>query len=503
LLTLLSKISILNPIKKLAGQTVIYGFSSIIGRILNYLLVPLYTRVFTQGEYGVVNVMYAFVAVAFIVLTYGMETTYFRYSEIEKEKKNVYNTILSSILTSSLIFLFFVIVFAKDVARLIEYPDNFEYVILFGFILAFDAITAIPFAKLRAQNRPIKFATIKFVNIAVNIGLNLMFLLLCPFLLKVANPSVSKIILLFFKPEWSLIIYVFISNLAASAITLVLLYSELKDFRFNFDFKLWKKMMVYSLPLILTGLAGVMNETYGRLLMKYILPKDIAEQQIGIYSASIKIAFLLNLFVQAFRYAAEPFFFSHEKEKDSRIVYARVMNYFVIATSFIFLGLMLYIDIVVLIIGVNFREGIAVIPILLMGYLFLGIFYNLSIWYKLTNKTIYGAFIAIGGAVLTVVFNLLWIPRFGYMGSAWAALLCYGSMMIASYFIGMKYYLINYQIGKIIAYISLSIVLVLINHFVKIEDVIFRFLVSTFLLSIFILTVYITERKDFKSFFSN
>jgi len=491
----------LNPIKKLAGQTAIYGLPSILGRILNYLLVPLYTRVFTQGEYGVVNVMYAFVAVAFIILTYGMETTYFRYSEIEKGKKNVYNTILSSILTSSLIFLFFVIVFAKDVARLIEYPDNFEYVILFAFILALDAITAIPFAKLRAQNRPIKFATIKFVNIGVNIGLNLIFLLLFPYLLKVSNASVSKTILIFFNPEWSLIVYVFISNLVASAITLVLLYSELRDFKFNFDFNLWKKMMVYSLPLLLTGLAGVMNETYGRLLMKYVLPENIAEQQIGIYSASIKIAFLLNLFVQAFRYAAEPFFFSHEKEKDSRAVYARVMNYFVIATSFIFLGLMLYIDIVVLIIGVNFREGIAVIPILLMGYLFLGIFYNLSIWYKLTNKTLYGAFIAIGGAVLTIVFNLLWIPRFGYMGSAWAAILCYGSMMVVSYIIGMKHYVINYQIGKIIGYISLSIVLVLINHFIQIESVIFSFIISTLLLLVFIITVYFTERKDFRAFF--
>lgn len=491
----------MNPIKKLAGQTAIYGLPSILGRILNYLLVPLYTRVFTQGEYGVVNVMYAFVAVAFIILTYGMETTYFRYSEIEKGKKNVYNTILSSILTSSLIFLFFVIVFAKDVARLIEYPDNFEYVILFAFILALDAITAIPFAKLRAQNRPIKFATIKFVNIGVNIGLNLIFLLLFPYLLKVSNASVSKTILIFFNPEWSLIVYVFISNLVASAITLVLLYSELRDFKFNFDFNLWKKMMVYSLPLLLTGLAGVMNETYGRLLMKYVLPENIAEQQIGIYSASIKIAFLLNLFVQAFRYAAEPFFFSHEKEKDSRAVYARVMNYFVIATSFIFLGLMLYIDIVVLIIGVNFREGIAVIPILLMGYLFLGIFYNLSIWYKLTNKTLYGAFIAIGGAVLTIVFNLLWIPRFGYMGSAWAAILCYGSMMVVSYIIGMKHYVINYQIGKIIGYISLSIVLVLINHFIQIESVIFSFIISTLLLLVFIITVYFTERKDFRAFF--
>ena len=491
----------MNPIKKLAGQTVIYGLSSIIGRILNYLLVPLYTRVFSQGEYGVVNVMYAYVAIAFILLTYGMETTYFRYSEIEKSKKSVYNTILSSIFVSTFIFLILTIGFASGIARLIEYPDHSEYVVLFALILAFDAITAIPFAKLRAQNRPIKFASIKFINISVNIGLNLFFLLLCPYLLKVSNNSISNIVLIFFKPGWSLIVYVFISNLVASAITLVLLYSEFKNFNFHFDFKLWKKMIIYALPLLLTGLAGIMNETYGRLLMKYILPENIAEQQIGIYSASIKIAFLLNLFVQAFRYAAEPFFFSHEKEKDSRVVYARIMNYFVIATTFIFLGIMLYIDIVVLIIGERFREGIAVIPILLMGYLFLGIFYNLSIWYKLTNKTRYGAYMALGGALITIVFNLLWIPRYGYMGSAWAAILCYGSMMVVSYIIGMKHYAINYQIGKIIAYISLSIVLVIINHFIQKGDLIINFLKSTILLIVFISVVYFTERNDFRSFF--
>jgi len=246
-----------------------------------------------------------------------------------------------------------------------------------------------------------------------------------------------------------------------------------------------------------------MNETFGRLLMKYILPENTAEQQIGIYSASIKIAFLLNLFVQAFRYAAEPFFFAHEKEKDSKVVYARIMNYFVIATTLIFLGIMLYLNTVILIIGERFREGIVVIPILLMAYLFLGIFYNLAIWYKLTNKTKYGAYIAIGGAVITIVFNILWIPRFGYVGSAWAALLCYGTMMIISYLIGGKHYKVNYQVLKIIGYIGFSIVLVIISRSVTIENYILEFLKNTGLLLIYMVLIYFSERNDFRSFFLN
>ena len=491
----------LNPIKKLAGQTAIYGLPSILGRILNYLLVPLYTRVFTKEEYGVVIIMYSFVAITFIILTYGMETTFFRYSELEKRKRNVFDTILTSILLSTFIFLLFTIGFAENIATLIEYPRHADYVILFAVILALDAITAIPFARLRAQNRPIKFATIKFINIGLNIGLNLIFLLLCPYILKSSNTSLSNFVLLFFKPEWGLIIYVFIANLIASAITLVLLLTEFKNFRFSIDFGLWKKMMIYALPLLLTGLAGVMNETFGRILMKYLLPADIAEQQVGIYSASVKIAILLNLFVQAFRYAAEPFFFSHEKEKDSKKTYSRVMNYFVIATSLIFLGLMMYIDIVVLIIGERFREGIAVIPILLMAYLFLGVFYNLSIWYKLTNKTIYGALLATGGAVVTIVLNFIWIPRFGYIGTAWTTFLCYGSMMLASFLIGRKHYKIKYDLRRILGYIGLSVALFTISEYLSIDGFILNILKNTVILSIFILTVYFVERKDFKSFF--
>ncbi len=447
--------------------------------------------------------MYAYVATIFIILTYGMETTFFRYSEIEKKKSKVFDTIMSSILVSTIIFLLFAIGFADKVATIIEYPAYTNFVVIVILILALDAISAIPFAKLRANNRPIRFATIKFINIATNVGLNLIFLLLFPFLLKNANNSIKQLILLVYNPNLNLIIYVFISNLVASAITLVFLLSEFKTYRFYFDFKLWKKMMIYALPLLLTGLAGVMNETLGRLLMKYMLPDNIAEQQIGIYTASLKIAILLSLFVQAFRYAAEPFFFAYEKEKDSKKTYARVMNYFVIGTSFIFLALMMYLDIVILIIGERFREGIAVIPILLIAYLFLGIFYNLSIWYKLTNKTIYGAVLATGGALITIVFNIIWIPRFGYIGTAWATLLCYGSMMIASYLIGKRYFKIDYDIMKIIGYVSLSVVLLMIANFCNIENTVLNISKNTILLSVFIIIVYFIERKDFRSFFLN
>lgn len=491
----------MNPIKKLAGQTAIYGVSSIVGRILNYLLVPLYTRIFTQAEFGTVSIMYAYVAVVFIILIYGMETTFFRYSETEANKNRVYNTVLSSLFLSTFIFISFAILLSGNISEWIQYPDHKNYVQWLAIILAMDAITAIPFARLRAQNRSIRFASIKFINIGINIGLNLFFLLLCPQLMKSSNDTILQLTSFVFNPELGIISYVFISNLVASSITIILLLPELFNYRFEFDYRLWRKMIVYSLPLLLTGLAGIMNETLGRFLIKYLLPQDIADQQVGIYAASLKIAILLNLFVQAFRYAAEPFFFSHEKEKGSKIVYARVMNYFVITTSLIFLGIMMYLDIIILMVGEDFREGIAVIPILLIAYLFLGIFYNLSVWYKLTNKTRFGAILAAGGAVITIVFNLLWIPKLGYIGSAWATLICYGAMMVASYFWGQKHFVVKYDVKKIIGYIGLAILLFLISKLLTSDVQILKLTIHTSLMLVYIFVVYFIEKKEINSTF--
>lgn len=258
-------------------------------------------------------------------------------------------------------------------------------------------------------------------------------------------------------------------------------------------------MIVYALPLLFTGLAAIMNEVFGRVSMKYILPENIAEQQVGVYSASYKIAILMSLFIQAFRYAAEPFFFAQENKKDAKKSYAMVMKYFVICIAFAFLAIMMYLDLIILMVGENFREGIAVIPYLLMAYLFLGVFYNLSVWYKLTNKTKFGAYLAIGGAVLTIIFNFLWIPEYGYIGSAWATLLCFSSMMVASYIIGRKHYKVPYDLKRIIAYIGIAFILYQISIYFQFENMISQLSFNTIFILIYIGCVYLLERKNFKA----
>lgn len=487
-------------LKNLAGQTAVYGLSSIIGRILTYLMVPLYTRVFAQGEYGIVIVMYGYVGFVFALLTYGMETSFFRFSELNKDKKKVFNTTIFSLLITTTLFLLLALSFSSEIAAWIEYSDYQKYVVLMALILALDTLTAIPFAKLRAQNRPGRFAMIKFVNISLNIGLNLFFFLVCPWIIKnYSEGSLLSLVNFLYHPEQGIIIYVFVSNLVASGLTLLMLLPEFFSFNFSFDYKLWKQMIVYALPLLFTGLAAIMNEVFGRVSMKYILAEDIAEQQIGIYSASYKIAILMSLFIQAFRYAAEPFFFAQEKKKNAKASFALVMKYFVICIAFAFLGIMMYLDLIILMVGKNFREGIAVIPYLLMAYLFLGVFYNLSVWYKLTNKTKFGAYLAIGGAVITIVFNFLWIPKFGYIGSAYATLLCFSSMMVASYLIGRKHFYIPYDLKRIIAYIGIAFILYQLSTYFQFENIITQLAFNSIFILIYLGFVFLLERKNFKA----
>ena len=489
----------MNPLKKLAGQTAVYGIPSIIGRILNYLLVPLYTRVFEQAEYGVVILMYSFVAVAFIILTYGMETAFFRYSELHKNTNRVYSTSLTSILVSTSLFLFFIFLFSSDIASWIRYPGHQEYVIWLGLILAFDVVTAIPFARLRAKNRPMRFAVIKIINISVNIGFNLFFILLCPYLLNTyPEGSFTSFILLFFNQDISLIAYVFISNLLASAVTLILLIPDMLKIRLKIDPAIWKEMIVYALPMLIAGLAGVMNETLGRIMLRYLLPESVAEAQLGVYSACYKVAILMSLFIQAFRYAAEPFFFSYAHNKDAKAVYADMMKYFVIAISLIFLVIMLYLDVVILMIGKDFREGVNVIPILLMAYMFLGMYYNLSVWFKLTNNTKYGAFMAFAGAVITVVMNYLLIPVMGYTGSAWATFACFGSMLLISYLLMQKHYPIKYNLVKISAYLLVALAVFGISEWPDWLSSIWRYIFNSALLLLYLSFVAFNERKELK-----
>lgn len=445
----------MNPLKILAKETAVYGLSSIVGRLLNYFLVPLYTRIFLPNEYGVVTELYAYASFLMVLLTFGMETTFFRFSESREEKNRVYATSLIPVLVVNLAFVILGILGSPWLAEKLHYGNHAEYLVYFVIIVGLDAVTALPFARLRQQHRAIRFATLKLITIGVNIALNLFFLMLCPYLLKQGVAWVLAI----YDPEFG-VGYVFLSNLAASAVGALLLFGDLFRFRVEFDRKLFREMSLYAMPLLLAGMAGMVNETLDRILLRYLLvvPAGVADahayvmSQIGIYGANYKVSILMTLFIQTFRYAAEPFFFSHARETDSRQLYSRVMTCFILLGLTIFQGIMLYIDIVKYFIGARFYPGIGIVPILLLANLCLGIIFNLSIWYKLNNLTKFGAYLTIFGALVTITANCLLIPLLGYYGAAWATFICYFMMMVLSYFWGQKYFHIDYELRKIAGY---------------------------------------------------
>lgn len=473
------------------GQTAIYGLSSIVGRFLNYLLVPLYTYNLPTGQYGIVTELYAYVSFLIIILTYGMETGFFRFSETEKNLNKVYSTTLTSLFSTSLFFILVIIFTFKQIATGIGYESHPEYILWFAFIIATDAFVSIPFAKLRRENKAKKFAIIKLINIFVNVGLNLFFIKLCPYLVE-HNPN--SWVTSFGFGDIS-IKYIFISNLVASIITFALLLPDILSVKIEFDASLLKKILIYSLPLLVVGLAGMVNETLDRVLLKVLLPagSDIM-QQIGIYGANYKIAILMTLFIQMFRYAAEPFFFSQSKEKDAKQTYSKVMTYFVIFGLIIFLFVMLYIDVIKYFIGEDYRVGLKIVPIILMANLFLGIIYNLSVWYKLTNKTKSGAYVALFGAIITIALNIILIPKLGYMGSAWATFFCYLLMMILSYYLGQKSYKINYNLKYISIYFVVTLAIFFFTQYFQIEQQVYKYIVHTILIFGFIALIVIKEK---------
>lgn len=491
----------MSSIKKLAGQTVIYGGTSIIGRVINYLMVPIHTYVFSNPkDFGVVSVLYAWVALLIVILTYGMETAYFRFNAQapDNEKNKIYGTSLISLLFTSVLFVVMMLFFRQNVAETLQYGNHPEYISWFVLVIAFDAISTLPFARLRAQNRPRKFAFVKLTNIAVNVILTLFFLVVCPWMVNLnILPGVMEVI---YSKEIG-VGYIFIANLVASAVTLLMLLSEIHVSRLDFDWKIWKKMISYAFPLLIFGLAGIVNETMDRVLLNNLSPADIAQSQVGIYGACYKISIMMTIFIQAFKYAAEPFFFAKAKDSDARYTYSKVMTYFVLACSFIFLGIMLYIDIVQYFVGEKYRVGLPVVPILLMANLFLGVFYNLSIWYKLTGQTRFGAYISIFGAIITLVLNYTLIPIIGYMGSAWATFICYASMMIVSFIIGQKYYHVNYEVGKIFSILVLALGLYVISLFNPFDAKALQLAFNTLLLFVFIGVEYVVERKNFAKLF--
>ncbi|MFO7525460.1 MAG: oligosaccharide flippase family protein [Ignavibacteriaceae bacterium] len=484
----------MNPLKQLVGQTAIYGLSSVIARILNFLLVPFYTRVFSDAaEYGVVNELYAYVAFFIIILTYGMETAYFRYASKSDNPNLVFSTSMISLLTTSVIFGVAVFILYPDLARIIGYENQKEFVLLLGLVLSIDAITAIPFARLRLQNKAVRFALIKLFNISANISFNLIFLLLFPWLTeKGYNNSIIDFL---YDPDFR-VGYVFLSNFLASLLTLLFFLKEILMTQFRFSGKLLKSMLQYSFPLLIAGFAGTINEVIDRIMLKYRLPDGIdALEQIGIYGANVKIAVLMALFIQMFRYASEPFFFSQEKNENSRELYASVLYYFTIFGVFVFLVITLYIDLFKHIIGSNYHEGIDIVPVILLGNLMLGIYFNLSVWYKLRELTIFGAFFAIGGALITLLINYFLIPYYGYMASAWGHLASYTFMVILSYLVGRHYYPVPYNLKMIFFYLATGTGIFLIASAIKIDSIFYRLTINTLFILIFTIIVLYRERR--------
>lgn len=483
-----------NPLKRLAGETAVYGLGTIVPRLLNYFLVPFYTRIFDENAYGQITELYAWVAITMVVLTYGMETAFFRFANKEKNPKKVFNTATTSLLITSLAFIGVVALFLKDISTAIKYEGNSEYIIILAIIVAIDAFTSLPFAYLRFMNKAKRFSFIKITSVVVNIFFNFLFLLIIP---KALGEDVNDLII--YKNS-ELIVFVFIANLLSTITSLLLLAPELKTFKFHIDRVLFNKLLAYGLPILIIGFAGMINEVSDKILLKYLLPKDIdAQAQIGIYGANYKLAILMALFIQMFRYAAEPFFFAESDKKNAKETYSKVMTYFVIFTLFIFLGVTLFIDIFKYFIGPNFWAGLMIVPIILAAKLFLGVFYNLSVWYKLTNKTLYGATIAVTGAIITIVLNIILIPKYGFVGSAWANFFCYLSMMLISFLWGRKIYKVNYQLKKIGAYTLLAAIIFYLSTIISIEGRFLAFLFNALLLLAYVGIVFIREKQQLKS----
>ncbi len=486
----------MGAIKSLIGQTAIYGISSIVGRFLNYLLVPLYTNIFSPSEYGIITELYAYSSFLLIIFTYGMETAFFRFVQDDVTTQKVYSTSLWAMLGSSFFFLIFFSLLIPFFSNLLHYEKQTYLLWLLLLILISDSLAAIPFAYLRQQNKAWVFVFIRTTNIIINIVSNLVFLLWFPYLI---NKGYSLGV--FYNQQLG-VGYVFVSNLIANVITLFLLLPFLK-LSPSFDMTLFKKMLHYSLPLLFAGLAGMINETFDRILIKYLIPdKNKAMYQLGIYGANYKISILMTLFIQTFRFAAEPFFFNQSKEKNAPELYARVMKYFIIFGLVIFLSVMLFIHYIQFFIGKEFREGLFIVPILLLANLFLGIFFNLSIWYKLTNKTQFGAYLTGMGAAITIVLNTILIPLMGYAGAAWTTLICYTTMTVISYFWGQKYYPVQYPIFSIAFYLMTALAFFFVAQWLNIQQVTLKNITHIILLLLFLGIVFLKEKNDLKAFLS-
>lgn len=482
-------------IKSLIKDTAIYGVSSIVGRFLNWCLVPLYTAMFVPEEYGVVTNIYAYVALVLVFLTYGMETGFFRFARRgEHSLSSIYTTILTSVGFTSTLFIALIWMFLDPICSIMGYGETPSFVLLMGITVAIDAFTAIPFAYLRFKQRPIKFACLKLVNIALNIGLNLFFILLCPWLWKVAPETISW----FYNPTYG-VGYIFVANIMSSAIIMLLLLPEICAEHFAFNSKLLKTILTFSLPLLIAGLAGIMNQNIDKIIYPFLFAdQSIANYQLGIYGANYKIAMVMIMFIQAFRFAYEPLMFS--KKNDNKELrnkeYADAMKYFVIFGLLIFLGVMFYLDIFKYIISAKYYEGLVVVPILLAAELCYGIVFNLSLWYKNIDKTYWAIVFTLIGFVVMISIIITCVPVYGYIACAWAALACNAVMMICSYIIGNKVNPIKYETSRILSYVVVAGVLFVAATFISTPYMWLDLTIRTLLIFVYIAIV--IKRENIK-----
>ena len=467
----------MNPIKKLLGQTAIYGLPSILGRLLNYLLVPLHTKVIEPEKYGVVSELYAWVAFLIVILTFGMETSFFKFLHEKDDREEVFRNSFLTVIGINIAFFAIMLFFNQNIADAMLYSDHNEYIILLITIVCIDAVTSLPLAKLRAEEKAGKFATIQFTSIGINILLNV---ILIGFVVDRSNPEEA-------------VFFILIANLLSSLVKPVMLYKDFLYLKWTYNVELAKEMFKYAAPLVIAGFAGIINETIDRILLKHVTHAsgksiEYSMIQVGIYSACYKLAMLVTILLQAYRYAAEPFFFAQAKNQDKNKVYIKVMNYFIAMVCVVFLLVTLNIDIFKHFISKeSYWVGLNVVPVLLLGNIFLGIYYNQSIWYKLSGQTKFGAYIAIGGASLTIILNLLFIPKYGYMACAWVTMIVYGAQMVASYLLGQKYYPIKYNLRKFAVYLGSSLLLFWTSTWFSFEPGgIVKFLFNNFLLLVFI-----------------
>lgn len=438
-----------------------YGLSSMAARFLNYLLVPYLTATLSGIDYGEYSLVYAIIPFLNILFTYGLETAYFRFIQNKDIEKDVYNTVTVSLIASTISLTILLLLFRQVFANIISIKEHPEYITYSAFIIAFDALTTIAFARLRHEGRPIKYAIIRVTGVLINISLTIFFLTVCPRLLA-KDPN--SFVQLFYDEKMG-VGYVIIANLVQSIVTFLLLGKEFFDFRWKFNFTLWKEILVYSLPLLVAGFGGMINETFDRIMLGWWSAAAEPKLQVGIYSACYKLSILITLFIQAFRMGAEPFFFKQAQGENPQKVYARVMKFFVIVICFMFLVVALFLDVWKYFISNPVMwGGLKVVPILLLANMFLGIYYNLAIWYKLTHKTMAGAWITLVGATVTLLINYFFIPRFDYVACAWATFFSYGTMMVISYLWGQKYYRIPYAWKKLVSYIVIVVILFFVHR---------------------------------------